>query len=256
MFIPLHDENPRRSKPIVTIALVAACALSWLFVQGAGGGYAFAWSLCELGMIAGELTGHAAGIAVPLGDGLACVVDPRPEWHTVLTSMFMHGDWLHLIGNLWFLWLFGDNVEERLGHLGFGLFYLVCGVVAAGAQLAIDPSSPVPMVGASGAISGVMGAYVVMFPHVPVRVLTVLIVFITVIRVPAFVMLGFWFLLQILGGLPQLGATEAGVAFWAHVGGFVAGVVIALVVRARGGDHGARRDPGRRADARATAFLR
>lgn len=256
MFIPLHDDNPRRTKPVITIALVAACALSWLFVQGAGSGYAFAWSLCELGMIAGELTGYAAGIAVPIGDGLACVVDAQPAWHTVLTSMFMHGDWLHLIGNLWFLWLFGDNVEERLGHGGFVLFYVVCGVAAAGAQLAIDPSSPVPMVGASGAISGVMGAYVVMFPHVPVRVLTVLIVFITVVRVPAIMMLGFWFLLQILGGLPQLGAAEAGVAFWAHVGGFVAGLVIAFAVRARGGDPGATRGSGRGAGVRATAFSR
>jgi membrane associated rhomboid family serine protease len=203
-------------------------------VQGAGAELPLARSVCELGMIPGELTGRAAGEYVPLGEGLVCVVDARPAWHTVLTSMFLHGDWLHLIGNLWFLWLFGDNVEDELGHAGFALFYLLCGIAAAGTQLFIDPAASVPMVGASGAISGVMGAYIVRFPHAPVRVLAILIIFLTTFRVPAFVVLGYWFLLQVLGGLPQLGGNaSAGVAFWAHVGGFVAGVLIALAMGSR-----------------------
>jgi membrane associated rhomboid family serine protease len=231
MLIPIHDENPRFNTPVATIVIAVATILAWFGAQGAGGGYAFAWSLCELGLIPGELTARSIGTVVPLGDGLACIVDADPGWHTVVTSMFMHGDWFHLIGNLWFLWLFGDNVEDELGAVGFMLFYLLCGLAAAAMQMLVDPASPVPMVGASGAISGVMGAYVVLFPHVPVRVATLVIVFPMILRVPAMLMLGYWFLLQVLGGLPQLtGGSEAGVAFWAHVGGFVTGVAVALLL--------------------------
>jgi len=234
MFFPIHDRNPRRKKPVITILLIASMVLVWLVVQGAGTGFPMARSVCDLGMIPGELTGRAIGEVIPLDQRYACVVDPNPAWYTVLTSMFLHGGWLHLIGNLWFLWLFGDNVEDAFGHVGYAVFYVACGVVAAATQLAIHPASPVPMVGASGAISGVMGAYVVLFPHVPVRVLVVLIIFLTTITVPAVLMLGLWFLLQLISGLPQLaGATEAGVAFWAHVGGFVAGAVVALALRGR-----------------------
>lgn len=233
MFLPIHDDNPRLATPVVTIALIGATLAVWFVVQGAGASLPLAQSVCELGMIPGELTGRAAGDLVPLGDGMVCVVGAQPAWHTVVTSMFLHGDWLHLLGNLWFLWLFGDNVEDELGHLGFLVFYVACGIAAALAQLAIDPGAGVPMVGASGAISGVMGAYIVRFPYAPVRVLAILIVFLTTFRVPAFVVLGYWFLLQVLGALPQLGGTTAGVAFWAHVGGFVAGLVIALAAGAR-----------------------
>jgi membrane associated rhomboid family serine protease len=233
MFLPIHDENPRLGTPVVTIALIGITLIVWILVQGAGEPFALARSTCELGMIPGQLTGRAVGEVVPLGRGLACVVDAQPAWHTVLTSMFLHGDWLHLLGNLWFLWLFGDNVEDELGHGGFAVFYLVCGVGAALTQLAVDPGAAVPMVGASGAISGVMGAYIVRFPRAPVRVLAILIVFLTVIRVPAILVLGYWFLLQLLGALPQLGGHAAGVAFWAHVGGFVIGALIALIVRPR-----------------------
>lgn len=229
MLIPIHDENPRWRRPYATLAIIGATLVAWFVVQDAGAGFAHARAVCELGAIPGELTSRAVGAIVPLGDGLYCIVDPAPKWHTVLASMFLHGDWFHLIGNLWFLWLFGDNVEDELGSVGFLVFYVVCGVAAAVAQVAIDPANPIPMVGASGAISGVMGAYVVLFPRVPVRVLAILIVLPLVFRVPAFVMLGYWFLLQVLGALPQIGGeSEAGVAFWAHVGGFVAGVAIAL----------------------------
>lgn len=230
---PISDDNPRLRTPVATLAIIAAVALAWFLVQGAGTGLAFPRSLCELGLIPGELTGRGLGAVVPLGDGLACVVDADPGWYTVLTSMFLHGGWLHLIGNLWFLWLFGDNVEDRFGRVGFAVFYATCGLAAGAAQLLVDPASPIPMIGASGAISGVMGAYVVLFPWVSVRVATLLVIIPLVFRVPAFVMLGYWFLLQLVSALPQLGGSEAGVAFWAHVGGFVAGVVIARLVRQR-----------------------
>ena len=234
MFFPIHDRNPRRKRPVITILLIATMVLVWLVVQAAGSGLPMARSVCDLGMIPGELTGRAVGEVIALDHRFACAVDPEPAWYTVFTSMFLHGGWLHLIGNLWFLWLFGDNVEDVFGHLGYAVIYVVCGLAAAGAQLAIDPASPVPMVGASGAISGVMGAYVVLFPHVPVRVLVVLIIFITTVTVPAVLMLGLWFLLQLVSGLPQLtGGAEPGVAFWAHIGGFVAGVVAALAIRGR-----------------------
>lgn len=247
MFLPIHDENPRCSPPIVTIGLIVVTLAVWFLVQGAGEPLPLARSICELGMTPGQLTGRAVGQIVPLGSGLACVVDARPAWHTVLTSMFLHGDWLHLLGNLWFLWLFGDNVEDDLGHGAFAVVYLVCGVAAALAQLLVDPSAAVPMIGASGAISGIMGVYVVRFPHVPVRVLVILIVFLTVVRVPAIVVLGYWFALQLLGALPQLGAHSAGVAFWAHVGGFLAGVAIALVTPRRRGAPADRAGAPRRA---------
>lgn len=233
MFIPIYDENPRRRTPVVTLALIGITLIVWFVVQGAGAPLPLARSICDLGMIPGELTGRAVGEGVPLGHGMVCVVDAQPAWHTLLTSMFLHGDWLHLIGNLWFLWLFGDNVEDDFGRAKFAGFYVLCGLAAALTQLAIDPSTSVPMIGASGAISGVMGAYIVRFPRAPVRVLAILIVFLTVLRVPAVVVLGYWFVLQLLGGLPQLTGHTAGVAFWAHVGGFVTGALIALATGAR-----------------------
>jgi membrane associated rhomboid family serine protease len=227
MFLPIHDENPRRTAPVVTVILIGLCVIAWIGGEGAGAALPLARAVCEHGMIPAELSGAGRGDAIALGHGLVCVLDGRPAWHTVLSSMFLHGDWLHLLGNLWFLWLFGDNVEEDLGHARFALAYLACGVVAAFTQYAIDPLSPVPMIGASGAISGVMGAYLVRFPGVLVRVLTVLPFWITIVRVPAAIVLGFWFLLQLLGGLPQVAGAAGGVAFWAHVGGFVAGVLLA-----------------------------
>ena len=235
MFLPYHDENPRIRPPYITIALIAVTVLVWLIVQGAGTDPALTRSVCELGMIPGEITGRAAGVAIELRTGVACVVGSEPHWQTVVFTMFLHAGWFHLIGNLWFLWLFGDNVEDALGHAGFLAFYLVCGTAAALVQLAADPASPLPMVGASGAIGGVMGAYIVRYPKAPVRVLVFLFVFLFRIRVPAFVMLGYWFALQLLDALPQVGGATSGVALWAHVGGFATGAAIAGIVRyARG----------------------
>jgi membrane associated rhomboid family serine protease len=146
--------------------------------------------------------------------------------------MFMHGGWIHLIGNLWFLWIFGNNVEDSTGKIRFFLFYLICGIAAALAQSFASPRSPIPMVGASGAISGVMGAYILLYPRVRVHMLIFLGIFITRIAVPAYFMLGYWFLLQILGGV--VGYTEeGGVAFIAHAGGFVAGMLLIFLFRDR-----------------------
>jgi membrane associated rhomboid family serine protease len=232
MFFPLYDENPRLRPPIVTKLIILACVLAWLLLQGAGDEDALVASLCKLGAIPGELTGRAAGQAIELGQA-TCVVGAQPHWYTLVTSLFLHGSWLHLIGNMWFLWIFGDNIEDRFGHVKYLGFYVFCGLVAAGAQIATDPSAAVPMIGASGAISGVMGAYVVLYPRVTVRTLVFLGFYFTVIRVPAYFILGFWFVLQLLSSLPQLGGAHGGVAFAAHVGGFLAGAVTALLVRSR-----------------------
>jgi membrane associated rhomboid family serine protease len=134
---------------------------------------------------------------------------------------------------MWFLWVFGNNVEDSMGHIRYVIFYLLCGLAAATAQILTNPASTIPMVGASGAISGVMGAYIVLYPRVRVHMLVFLGFFITTIAVPAWVMLGYWFLLQLLGGLPTLGSERGGVAFWAHAGGFVAGMVLILLFRDR-----------------------
>lgn len=223
---PYRDDNPTLATPIVTIAVIAANCLAWAVVQGAGSEPALTQSVCTLGLIPGELLGNVpAGTPVPMSRELACVIGPAGNWWTPLTSMFLHGGWLHLLGNMWFLWLFGNNVEDSMGRLRFVAFYLLCGFAAAAAQTAFESHSRLPMVGASGAISGVMGAYVVLYPRVRVHLLIFLGFFVTTVTVPAFVMLGYWLLLQLLGGATAVGE-RGGTAFWAHVGGFVAGVAL------------------------------
>jgi membrane associated rhomboid family serine protease len=231
--IPYRDENVTIRTPVITMALIAANVLVWLGVQGAGGTMALAGSVCNLGLIPGELTGQAQpGAGFPMGSGLACLVDPGRAPEHIFTSMFLHGGWLHLIGNMWFLRLFGNNVEDSMGRLRFLAFYLVCGVAAAMAQVLSAPSSIMPMVGASGAISGVMGGYLVLYPRVRVFTLVPLGIFVTSVALPAWAMIGYWILLQVLGGLGS--TTEAGgVAFWAHVGGFAAGALL-IRIFARG----------------------
>jgi membrane associated rhomboid family serine protease len=229
--IPIRDDNPTLRTPVVTIAIIALNVAAWLLLQGAGTEEMLAKSVCAFGIIPGELTGLAAGKTLELGHGLRCVVDEHPAWYTLLTSMFMHGGWFHLIGNMWFLWIFGNNVEDSMGRFRFVVFYLLSGLAAGITQIAVAPDSAMPVVGASGAIGGIMGAYVILYPRVPVHLLIIFGFFITTIAVPAFVMLGYWFLLQFLGGLPQLGGGEGGVAFWAHVGGFAAGVVLIFLFR-------------------------
>jgi membrane associated rhomboid family serine protease len=225
---PYHDENKTIHTPLVTFALIAANVAVWFFVQGAGADYPLAASVCNLGLIPGELTGLATpGTGTQLGDGLWCLIDQGREPQHIFTSMFLHGGWMHLLGNMWFLWLFGNNVEDVMGRPRYVAFYLLCGIAAALAQVAAAPASKIAMVGASGAISGVMGGYVVLYPRVRVFVLVPIVFFLTTIALPAWVMLGYWMLLQLLGGFNGIGGGESGgVAFFAHVGGFVAGAVL------------------------------
>ena len=227
---PYRDENLTLRTPVVTLALIGINALAWFLVQGAGAGEALVASVCNYGLIPGELTLQARpGSGTPVGDGLMCLVDPGRAPENVLFSMFLHGSWGHILGNMWFLWLFGNNVEDSMGRARYVGFYLLCGLAAAMAQVLANPSSVVPMVGASGAISGVMGAYVLLFPRARVYTLVPLGFFITTLALPAWVMLGYWIVLQLLG---SLGGAESGVAFGAHVGGFVAGLaLIKLFVR-------------------------
>jgi membrane associated rhomboid family serine protease len=232
--IPLRDHNPTAHGSVATFAIVGLNALAWAFVQGFGVEPALSRSVCELGVIPGELLRAAAvGTSVPISPGMACVVSDSPNWWTPLTSMFMHGGWFHIIGNMWFLSLFGDNVEDSMGPLRFVVFYVVCGFAAVAAQALANPASPIPMVGASGAIGGVMGAYAVLYPRAPVEMLVVLGFYVDRVVVPAIVMLGYWFFIQLLGGIPTLAAEGGGVAFWAHIGGFLAGVVLLPLFRSR-----------------------
>jgi membrane associated rhomboid family serine protease len=224
---PYHDENATERTPFVTMGLIATCGLAGVGVQGAGAAVPLATSVCNLGLIAGEVTGMLpAGVRFPLGDDLVCLTDPGRQVSTVLTHMFLHGSWMHLLGNMWFLWLFGNNVEDAMTRPRFLTFYLLCGLAAAGLQVLTDPRSPIPMVGASGAISGVMGGYLILYPRVRVFTLIPLGFFLQTIALPAWVMLIYWMALQFLGGISSIGAEGGGVAFWAHVGGFVAGVVL------------------------------
>ncbi len=225
---PYKDDNPTLATPVVTILLIGINVAVWILVQGMGNDPALTRSVCQLGLIPGEFLGRVVpGTELPLGPSATCLLGADRHWYPLLTSMFLHGGWLHLIGNMWFLWVFGNNVEDSMGHVRYLAFYVLCGLAAAAAQTFVNPSSIVPMVGASGAISGVMGAYVILYPKVRVHMIVFLFIFITRIVVPAYLMLGYWFLLQLLGGSAAQG--EGGVAFWAHVGGFVAGAgLIAL----------------------------
>ena len=225
---PYRDDNPTLRPPVITVLLIVATSAVWILVQGAGTQPGLAQSVCELGVIPAELMGRITGsVSIPLGSGLECRITEGARPLTLFTSMFMHGGWFHIIGNMLFLWVFGNNIEDSMGRTRFILFYLICGIVAAVAQIAIDPGSPIPMVGASGAISGIMGGYLVLYPRVRVHTLVFLGFFITTIALPAWVMLGYWTVLQIVGGLPSLGQeATGGVAFFAHIGGFLAGLVL------------------------------
>jgi len=214
--IPLHDDNPTEHPPLVTVAFLVTCICVFLW-QWSLGEEAQAEILLSLGMIPATLLGDAR-----LADELELVA---PAW-TLLTSMFLHGGWMHLIGNMLYLWIFGNNVEDSMGHVRFVVFYVLCGVTAALSEALADPGSTIPMVGASGAISGVLGAYLLLFPHARVLVLIPLGIFTRVVRLPAVAVLGFWFLLQVLNLAASGGGGQGGVAWGAHLGGFVAGLVL------------------------------
>jgi membrane associated rhomboid family serine protease len=224
---PYKAENPTELPPYVTVGIIALNVLVWVFVEGLGSVGPLARAVCQYGLIPGELLRTVpVGTSIPLAPGVSCVI-AQPHYVAVLTSMFMHGGWFHLIGNMWFLWVFGNNIEDAMGHGRFVVFYLLCGVLAAAAQVMLAPQSAVPMVGASGAISGVLGAYLLLYPRVRVHVLVFLGFFVTKVVLPAYVMLGYWVLLQLLGGLPMLGGRDVGgVAFFAHLGGFLTGLLL------------------------------
>jgi membrane associated rhomboid family serine protease len=223
---PIRDDNPTLRPSVATWGLIIANVVVWILVQGMGSEPALSTSVCELGLIPGELLQRIPpGAQIPLGDGMACVILPEPTWYAPLTSMFLHGSWFHLIGNMWFLHVFGNNVEDVMGRVRFVAFYILCGLAAAAAQVLQSPDSGIPMVGASGAIGGVMGAYVALYPRARIHTY----VFLFFLELPAFMMLGYWFLLQLAGSaVPSEGG---GVAFWAHVGGFVAGLVLVRIFR-------------------------
>jgi len=212
---PISDDNPRINTPYVTWSIIGVCVLVffWQLSLGANGGEL---AVYQFGMIPARLFGTAQ-----LDPELAAV----PAWSTVFTSMFMHGGWMHLGFNMLFLWIFGDNVEDSMGHVRYLVFYLTCGVAAALAQGLVNPDSTIPMVGASGAISGVLGAYLLLHPRATVRTVIFLGVFVTMMHLPALIVLGLWFLMQ-LASAAFSNSGEAGVAFWAHVGGFVAGMAL------------------------------
>lgn len=230
---PISDDNPTLRTPVMTLLLLGITWAVWFFVQGAGAPLPLAISVCDLGFVPGEVSRQAQlGLGVPLGvvDGqaLACVVDDHAiNWFTPVLSIFLHGSWGHLIGNSLYLWVFGNNVEDSMGRGRYVVFYLLTGVAAAMAHLAVDPGSPVPTVGASGAISGIMGAYLLLYPRVRVR--TFIPPFF-LFQFPAWLVLIIWFGSQVLAGLPELSPLRreisGGVAVWAHVGGFVAGLLL------------------------------
>lgn len=234
---PYHDENKTQRTPVVTMVLIAANVVLWVGLQGAGSTMALAESVCNLGLIPVELTASAPpGARFPMGEDLVCATDPGRQPLNVLSSMFLHGSWLHLLGNMWFLWLFGNNIEDSTTRPRFLAFYLLSGLGAALAQVFANPESVVPMVGASGAISGVMGAYLVLFPRVRVFTIVPLGIFTRSIPLPAWVMLIYWAFLQVAGGVTSVSSGQSGgVAFWAHLGGFIAGVVLIKMFERR--DH-------------------
>lgn len=203
---PIRDHNSSETTPYVTIGLIFVNVVLFLLTAPWGGGMEALWEDLAL-----------YPVAVMNGSNL---------WGLV-THMFMHAGLMHLGGNMLFLWIFGDNLEDQMGHLGFMVFYLLCGLAAAGVQIASDPSNGIPMVGASGAIAGVMGAYLLMFPKAKVDVVAIIVILIKVFTVPAWVMLAVWFGLQLFSGYAMHGG-DAGVAYWAHAGGFAAGTLLAL----------------------------
>jgi len=228
--IPLYDRNPTRRFPIVTVGLILACFAVFgleLTISMGGGDNALERFFDQWGAVPARIT-DAFGSgkyfsAATLG---------------IFTSMFLHGGWLHIIGNMLYLWIFGNNVEDRLGRIGFLVFYLVGGVAAALAQVAIAPTSTDPLVGASGAIAAALGAYLILFPGARILSLVFLGFFYQLLEVPAIVILGFWFVLQLISGVASLGpatAQSGGVAFFAHIGGFALGVAVGLLLRVRGG---------------------
>jgi membrane associated rhomboid family serine protease len=212
--IPLKDDIPSSKPPIITIALISVNCLIFFYLLSFG--EEFQNALFKWGAIPFEIT-HGQELTPDLAFSIPL---------SLFSSMFMHGGFFHLAGNMLYLWIFGDNVEDKLGHVKFFIFYILCGLAAALTHIFTSPQSQVPMVGASGAIAGVLGAYMIRFPHAKILTLIFFGYFIRMTRISALFVLGFWFILQLLYGLPSLGSVGGGVAWFAHVGGFLAGIIL------------------------------
>lgn len=207
--IPLRDTQPSYSPPIVTVIIISLNILLFLF---------------QISLDAYERNFFIASYGI---------IPDRLHYSSILTSMFLHGGWMHLIGNMWFLWIFGDNVEDVLGHGKFAMFYLLCGIAAAMVHILLNADSRVPTIGASGAIAGVMGAYLVKYPHSKIVTLVPIFVFLTTVEVPAVFMLIYWFAIQIFSGVGSIGysnVSKGGVAWFAHIGGFLAGMLLVYLL--------------------------
>lgn len=231
MVMPLGDDNlDRRSVPIVTYALIAINVVVWLLELGGGerfiNGYsAVPFEITNNTDLVGTQTVEAGGQRIPI----ELYAGPKPIYLTLLSSMFMHASWMHIIGNMVYLWIFGDNIEDRFGRVKFIAFYLICGLAASAAHIVFSADSVIPSLGASGAIAGVLGSYLILFPRRQVRVLVAR----QIVKMPAFIVLGLWIALQIFSQIGVSGGQSSGVAYLAHIGGFVAGVILTYAFGAR-----------------------
>ncbi len=219
--IPLKDRNPTRRAPYVTLLIIGVNIALFVYELSLGDGLPMLFQ--SFGIIPNDISAYLSS-----GEGSILSLG------TLFSAMFLHGGWLHVGGNMLYLWVFGDNVEDKLGHGRFILFYLLCGIAAGALHIAIEPLSIVPTIGASGAIAGVLGAYILMFPRARVVTLIPIFIFIQIAELPALVVLGLWFVLQFFNGMLAIGNTSpdiGGVAWWAHIGGFVAGVVLVMPMR-------------------------
>ncbi len=214
--IPLHDDNPTKTRPIVTVTLIITCVLVFVYQLSLPNSEERIF-LYQFGAIPSIIFGNNA-----LSSEHAVIPAPL----SLLSSMFLHGSWLHLIGNMLYLWVFANNIEDAMGHRRFLAFYLLCGLIAASSHALISPESSLPMVGASGAISGILGAYLLLYPRASILVLIPFFVFVKVIRIPTVLVLSLWFIIQLLSGSIDLLNHNAGVAWFAHIGGFVAGIIL------------------------------
>ena len=234
--LPIGDQDEAGGLPLVNIAIIAINVLVFVLLQLPSEAFTMAYSAIPFEITTGQDLIGPTPIQLPDGttETIVQADGPDPIWLTLFSSMFMHGGWAHLGGNMLFLFVFGDNVERRLGSILYIAFYLICGIVAAFAQIATNPQSIIPTLGASGAISGVLAGYLVYFPQNRVRVL---VGFRYVTEVPALMMIGLWIVLQLISGFGAIAVTDetaGGIAYWAHIGGFVAGLVLAFVLRAFG----------------------
>lgn len=241
MLFPFHDNNPTVRTPYFTLAIIAfnTIVYVWMLRQPDANQLNLVVHHGFIPKRVAQLADPKLVVGVqfdPAAPAIQLPADPPQIYSSVLTTMFMHGGWLHLLGNMWFLWIFGNNIEDRLGHAVFLFYYLVGGLVATACHYAYDPNSTVPVIGASGAVAAVLGGYAVTYPTARVRTLVFLIVFVTIMELPALIVLGAWFVMQLIeaAGAARVGVNggNVGVAWWAHVGGFISGLVLMPILSA------------------------